>query len=196
MYRDLLGRPGSPSELDFFGAVLGQGYMTQAQLATFFLNSFEGRAHQVDQLYLRLLGRPADADTQAAAALYLAGGGSPAQLEAIVLGSDEYYRLHGGTDAGFLAGLGQDVLGGSLDPAGLALFQAELAAGTPRYTVALQVLGAPQAAAAEANRLYQEALGRPASAAELLVPAMYIQGGNETDVILALLLSNEYAQLP
>jgi hypothetical protein len=195
LYQDLLGRPASPAEVNFFEAVLDQGLMTQAQLATFFLNSFEGRAHQVDQLYLRLLGRPADPATQAAA-LYLSGGGSPAQLKVIVLGSDEYYRLHGGTDAGFLAGLGRDVLGGSLDPAGLALFQAELSTGTSRYVVALQVLGAPQAAVAEANRLYQEALGRPASASELLLPAMYILGGNETDVILALLLSEEYARLP
>jgi hypothetical protein len=48
----------------------------------------------------------------------------------------------------------------------------------------------------EASRLYQEVLGRSASAAELLVPAMYIQGGNETDVLLALLLSDEYDGLP
>jgi hypothetical protein len=196
LYQDLLGRPGSPAEVSFFGAVLDQGFLTQGQLATFFFHSFEYHAHQADQLYLRLLGRHVDTATQAAAALYLAGGGSPVQLEAIVLGSDEYYQLHGGTDAGFLAGLGKDVLSGSLDPAGLALFQAELAAGTPRYVVALQVMGAPQAAVAEANRLYQEVLGRPASGPELLFPAMYILGGNETEVLLALLLSEEYAKLP
>jgi hypothetical protein len=196
LYQDLLGRQPSPAEVNFFGAVLDQGFMTQEQLATFFVNSFEYQACQVDRIYFRFLGRHVDAATGAAATLYLAGGGSLAQLEAVVLGSDEYYQLHGGTDAGFLAGLGQDALGGALDPAGLGLFQAELAAGTTRYALALQALGAPQAAVAEAERLYQQVLRRPASGPEVLLPALSILGGNETDVLLVLLLSEEYAQLP
>jgi CSLREA domain-containing protein len=196
LYQVLLGRQPSTDEVSFFGSVLDQGFLTQEQLATFFLSSFEYHEQQVDQLYLRLLGRHVDAATEAVAALFLAAGGSLDQIEAVILGSDEYFQLHGGTNAGFLAGLGQDVLGGNLDPAAMNLLQAELAAGTPRYVVALQALGTPAAAVAEAQRLYQQVLGRSASSAELLVPAVYILAGNEMDVLLALLLSEEFAQLP
>ena len=193
LYQDLLGRQPGPSEADFFGAALDQGALTQAQVAAFFANSVEYHAHQVDQLYVRLLGRHVDAAT---AALFAAGGGSLGQIEAVILGSDEYFQRHGGTTAGLLAGLGQDVTGGSLDPGAAGLFQAELASGAPRYQIALQAVGLPQAAVAEAGRLYQQVLQRPGSGSELLLPAVLIQGGNEADVILALLLSEEFAQLP
>jgi hypothetical protein len=132
----------------------------------------------------------------ATAALFAAGGGNLEQIEAVILGSDEYFQLQGGTNAGFLAGLGQDVLGGNLDPTSLGLFQAELASGTPRFAVALQALAEPQAAAAEAGRLYQQVLQRSASGSELLVPAMLVLQGDEADLLLALVLSDEFTRLP
>jgi hypothetical protein len=196
LYQDLLGRQPSPAEVNFFGATLDQGFLTREQLATFFLNSFEYHERQVNDLYLRLLGRPADPASLTLGAASLSAGGSLDQLEAGILGSDEYFRLHGGTNAGFLQGLGQDVFGGSIDPADLSLFEAELATGTPRFLVAQQALATPQAAAVEAQRLYQQLLKRSASPAELAYPASLLLGGNDTAVLLGLLLSPEYANRP
>ena len=39
LYQALLGRTGSPDEVNFFGSTLDQGFLTQEQLATFFLSS-------------------------------------------------------------------------------------------------------------------------------------------------------------
>jgi hypothetical protein len=193
LYTDLLGRPASPAEVNFLGALLDQGFVTRAQLAQFFLQSFEYLARQVDQLYVRLLGRHAEPAAQAVGAAFLAAGGRLGQLEAVLLGSDEYFRRHDGTDAGFLAGLGQDVAGGTLDPSDVSLFQAELATGTPRFVVALQALAEPKAAVARAQLLYQQALGRSASPSEVLLPAALLLSGEDAALLLGLLLSDEYA---
>jgi hypothetical protein len=192
LYTDLLGRQPSTDEVNFFGTLLDQGLLTREQLTGFFLQSFEYFTHRVDLLYVRLLGRHADAPTLAVAAGFLAAGGQEAQLAAVICGSDEYYQRHGGTNAGFLAGLGQDLTGGPLDPAAISLFTAELAAGTPRDAVAVQALGLPSAAAFQAALLYAQTLHRSASAAELFYPTVLLLQGNETAVLLGLLVSNEY----
>jgi hypothetical protein len=196
LYTDLLGRSASQAEVNFLGALLDRGIVTRAQLAQFFLQSFEYLTRQVDQLYVRLLGRLAEPAAQAVGTAFLVASGRQSQLEAIVLGSDEYLRLHGGTDAGFLAGLGQDVAGGALDPGDVSLFRAELATGTPRFVVALQALALPQAAAAKAQLYYQKTLKRSASSSELFFPTFMLLAGNDTATLLALLSSDEYARLP
>jgi hypothetical protein len=193
LYMDLLGRQPSTAEVNFFGTSLDQGLLTREQLAQSFLSSPEFFTHQVDQLYVRLLGRHADPAALASGAGFLAAGGHIDQLEAVLLGSDEYFHLHGGTNAGFLAGLEADVLGGAGD---LSPFQAELAAGTPRLVVAQRVLALPQAAAAAAQLLYQQTLKRSASPSELFFPTVLLLQGNDTAVLLALLSSDEYAQRP
>jgi hypothetical protein len=196
LYTDLLGRQPSAAEANFFSALVDQGFLTRAQLAIFFLKCFEYFTQQVDQLYVHLLGRHAEPAAQTVGAAFLAAGGQLGQLDAVLLGSDEYYRRHGGTISGFLAGLGQDVAGGALDPGDVCLLQAALASGTSQFVVALQALALPQAAAAKAQLHYQQTLKRSASPSELFLPTVLLLTGNDTAVLLALLSSDEYAMLP
>jgi hypothetical protein len=192
LYQDLLGRQSTSDEVNFFGALLDQGFLTRAQLAQFFLQSFEYLARQVDQLYVRLLGRHAEPAAQAVGAAFLAAGGRLSQLEAILLGSAEYFRSHGGTSAGFLAGLGQDVAGGALDPGDVSLFTAELATGTTRFVVALEALSKPAAFVAQAQAYDRQLLRRNASASEAAVQAVALLFAGDHNYLEFLLSSAEY----
>jgi hypothetical protein len=46
----------------------------------------------------------------------LAGGSDVAAVDSIIVSSAEYFRLHGGTNDGFLDALFRDALGRDVDP--------------------------------------------------------------------------------
>jgi hypothetical protein len=65
----------------------------------------------VQNWYLQYLQRPADECGLRSWVRQLRCGKPPECVEAALLGSDEYYRLHGCTPEGFVRGLYADVLG-------------------------------------------------------------------------------------
>jgi hypothetical protein len=115
-------------------------------------------------------------------------------VEADFLGSAEYFQMHGGSIAGFLAALYQDGLGRDIDASGQAYFTQFLLEGGSREGVALQVLSSDEGLQHTVQGLYQEFLGRSADPAGLAYWVDVLKnGGREELVIAALLGSDEFS---
>src|SRR5207253_6456122 len=99
----------------------------------------EYRSHLIDGLYQKILQRPSDSAGKTWFDQYLAGGSRVDAARAIMLGSPEYFNLHGGTNDGFVNALYQDVLGRAPEPNGQAYWLQQLASGKSRTDVALGV---------------------------------------------------------
>ncbi|HEX8199982.1 MAG TPA: S8 family serine peptidase, partial [Isosphaeraceae bacterium] len=89
-----------------------------------------------------------------------AAGGDDAVL-ANILTSPEYYAVHGGTPAGFVAGLYVDLLGRGVDPVGAAFWPSVLQSGTSRLAVVQAIQATPEARLTKVARWYRDDLGRP-----------------------------------
>lgn len=166
LFQDLLGRPADEAGLAYYETLLGVG-LPRAQVVQSIVRSPEYLQGMVASLYEDLLGRPVDAAGLQQFAQFLAQGGTTDALKAILLGSQEYFRNHGGTNAGFLQGLYEDVMGRPADAPGFQLWAGALAAGAARTTVAQTFIGSPEALSRDVRSLYDEFLHRPADAAGL-----------------------------
>jgi Tol biopolymer transport system component len=116
--------------------------------------------HLVGELVSYFLGRRAAAWEVDAAAGLLAGGLTVEQVEALVVGSDEYLAAHGGTVDGFLDGLYQEVLGRPVDATARTLWRSAIGLGWSRTLVAWFVLTSGEYRANQVSYLYQRYLGR------------------------------------
>jgi hypothetical protein len=163
--------------------------------------SLEYRTKLVNDTYLQYLGRRADPQGLQMGLSILAGtplyvGAAPGlvQLRLRLLSSPEYFQNRGGnTNAGFVAALFQDVVGRPVDPANLARYLGQLAGGTPRASVASQVLTSVEGTEHTVDTYFRLYLRRPADR-----PALDGFGGalrrgtKEEDVIRAIVASAEY----
>src|SRR5206468_3539960 len=120
-YQAILGRDVDPTGLAFWTRLLNQGQLNRTQAIQAILGSLEYRAKVVTDLYHSLLRRNPDAFGLATFVNFLGSGGTIAQVQALILGSGEYFVTQGGgTVNGFLAALYRDVLGRQIDPNGQA----------------------------------------------------------------------------
>src|SRR5208282_6924309 len=103
------------------------------------VSSQEYRVNLVQSMYQQLLHRPADANGLATWVNFLNQGGTDQQLEANLLGSNEYFNNAGATNNGFLSALYLDVLHRPIDSVGSQTFLQELSQGTSRTAVAAAV---------------------------------------------------------
>lgn len=130
VYRDLLRREADPGGLASFTSALDRGAADRFEVVRAIQNSTEFRTLVVQDVYARFLFRPIDPVGLNTWVPFLAQGGTPLQLEARILGSQEYFvRRGGGTNFGFLQALFQDLLGRPPDTAGLASFSQALVFG-------------------------------------------------------------------
>ena len=128
------------------------------------------------------------------------GAASVSDVHASILGSDEFFAAHGGTAAGFLAGLYQDVLGRSPDPAGLQQWLAAYNSGTlTRFQIARTFLTSPEGRLTEVAHWFQDDLGRTTSIAALKADPgvgawanLLLQGYGDNTVQAAIMSSTEY----
>jgi uncharacterized protein (TIGR03118 family) len=192
LYQDLLGRTVDPSGQAFWAGQLDGG-AARGQVVQGIENTTEFRAHVVNTLYGKLLNRQADPMGLSVWTGFLAQGGTQQQVEGMLLGSDEYFTRHGGTNAGFLQSLYQDLLHRAIDPTGMSIWSQDLAAGASRAAVATAVLAAGETATLEVQNLYQQLLHRAAdpTGLQVFVPQLSA-GAPEAAVIAALVSSNEY----
>src|SRR5262249_25496206 len=143
-YRDLLQREAEPAALAFWGGLLDQGG-NHRQLVQGIVNSQEYHLRQVFNQYDTFLNRAPDVGGLILSERFLAQGGRVDQLQSILLGSLEYFqRRGGGSNAGFLAALYQDVLGRPIDLFGAQSLTRVLASGVPRTAVAAALIGSPE----------------------------------------------------
>jgi hypothetical protein len=119
------------------------------------------------------------------------------QLESSLASSSEYAQLHGSTDASWVAGLYNDLLGRPAEGQGLSYWLAQLQAGESRYQVALSIATSAEREAIVVANDYQTFLGRSAGASEIAywVHAFELGEKNE-DVIAGFIASPEYYNNP
>jgi hypothetical protein len=98
----------------------------------------------VKQTYEQYLHRCPDRDGFEAAVCCLRRGGSVEGFQAGVIGSDEYYRLHGCSPRGFVIGLYEDVLGREPECSEVRSWLCNLDCCGCRATLARQFLCAAQ----------------------------------------------------
>ncbi len=192
LYQDVLQRPIDAGGQTFFGNQLAGG-ASRMQVALELVQSPEGRTDEVQQLYQHLLGRSGDTAGLAGWVQALNAGTSLSQIEAAFLGSPEYGQKHGGTNAGFLAAVYQDVLGRAIDSGGQTGWMNQLAAGASRSSVALAILQSMEGLTDVVNALYSSLLHRSADSVGLASDLAALQQGVSREFIEAAILgSPEY----
>ena len=189
LYLNLLGRPADPVGLAAFVSLLDRGEATRTQVAQVITQSEEYRSVVVRNLYRTLLGREADPGGLSAFVGFLRGG-SVAQLKAVLLGSDEYFRRAGSTHDGFLGMLYRDVLGRDPDASGRQHFGQALAAGAARGVVAQGVVASRESLERIVRGWYRQSFRRDADAGGLAGFVGFLQTGGREDTALALILSS------
>jgi uncharacterized protein DUF4214 len=165
LYADVLGRLAAPSEVEYWRGQLAAG-QSQDSVVVGFVLSTEHRSNVVQGLYHDYLGRGTDPGGEAYWVNVLGQGVSEFQLLALIVGSDEYYRNHGGDDAGFIRGLYHDVLQRP-DPPGpseIAYWHGVLESGRSRASVAEGFINSPEFIGVGVDEMYRDFLRRDADA--------------------------------
>jgi hypothetical protein len=193
-FLDLLGRAGNPKTVAHLGVLLDQG-ASRTQIALAIISSPPYVFKEVNDAYVRLLGRPAEPRGLNAGVRFLQQGGTLEQLKAILLGSQEYFVHHGGgTINGFLNAVFPAVLQRPLDPQNARILGGLLARGhLSRRDVALLLLTSPEARRLQVRGYYKTFLRRPADQMALSKGVNALLHGLRDEVFIASLIgSNEY----
>lgn len=192
VYNSMLGRNADPAGQFFWSTLLNQGYSRpQFVLAIEFTSEF--RAVATQDLYSRYLGRAAEPTALIASVAFLNSGGTITQLGSFILGSPEYYQLHGGTNAGFLSALYLNVLHRPIDPGAILVYGQQLALGVPRFQVAFEVGTSLEGDINVIRVLYLTFLHRPVDPAGLIFWVNQLGSGVRIENVLASLVgSDEY----
>ena len=195
MYRDLLGRKVDATGLAAWAGLLDSG-VSRTQVALDIMASGEYLKRVVDELYLKYLQRPADPTGEAMFVSDLQMGVTIEQVIAAIAGSPEYFQNRGGgTNAGFLNALFQDVLGRPPDPAGFNLFMQDLAQGVSRTAVAAAMLASTEYQKDLITAFYEQLLDRSPDSGGLNTWLQKLQSGQTDQQVMAGMIGdagNEY----
>jgi hypothetical protein len=110
LHRDLLGRAPDAAGLNNWLMMMARG-MTATQVAQAFATSVERQSIIVTADYLALLGRPPEAGAVTFWVNQLGHGLNRADVETMIVGSDEFFQRQGNTNVNFIVAAYQDVLG-------------------------------------------------------------------------------------
>jgi hypothetical protein len=162
-YQVLLNRAPDPAALTAWSSALDSTQLTRLQVATGIINSQEFQSDEIQNLYQTLLKRPADASALNSFTNFLAQGNTINEVKAFILSSDEYFQNRGGgTNAGFVQALYNDLLGRNPDPAGGQAFQTALANGVSRAQVVSVIITSNEGIQDEVRQMYSQLLQRTA----------------------------------
>jgi uncharacterized repeat protein (TIGR02543 family) len=193
VFVDLLHREADRASLDaYFPRLLGGLIRPAAALEI--LHSAEYRAMLVQSIYMSFLHRAPTPPEVAAGVAMLAGGATDEDVAAAILGSPEYFITRGGgTNAGFVNALYQDLLGRMPSAAEQAQWDAAFGAGATRSQVALQVLHSAEYRARLIRSWFQAYLNRAPTDAELAAYlARFAAGETDEQLQASILGSPEY----
>jgi hypothetical protein len=149
----------------------------------------------VTDAYSRYLGRTPDAAGLSGwVGAMLSGSVTDEQLEAEFIGSPEYINDHGGSGAGWIRGMYQDLLGRQPSDAEVQAWAAFLNQGGSTTTVAYEFAASPEREGIRIRDDYQRYLGRGPSDAEVAawVTAFANHQITNEDVIAGFVGSPEY----
>jgi hypothetical protein len=191
LYFDLLGRASATPETDYWEAVLDRG-VSHDTIASAFLTSRERRASFIDQYYQDYLGRPVDAAGLDYWLDVWQRHNGPEIVRASLIGSAEYYAAHGGTPAGAIQGLYNDILGRNAVAVEVAYWD-EVLTRTPLSGISLGFLTSDEYRLGLISDWYQEFLDRPSESAGGQFWLNHMKHGMPQHQIQALLIgSQEY----
>src|SRR5262249_22807016 len=109
------------------------------------------------------------------------------------LASDEFYKLNGGSDAGFLSKIYQDVFGRPIDRLALYSYEGLLAHGTTRQAVAAAILASMESAHRKIEGWVFRLLRRRADTVMFANYTAALQAGATDEQIIDLIVaSDEY----
>jgi len=198
VYLDLLQRSVDASGLANWTAFLDRGN-SHIALVQAIEGSPEYRALIVRYLYGYVLGRTAEDAGMNNWVNFLNQGGTAEQVEANLLGSDEYFVYRtgaNGTNEVFLQMLYRDALHRVIDSSGMETWRQALPNGTSRSAVAASVLASVESDRMEVQSLYSWFLRRTADSGGLDTFTGSLQNGVANEAIIATLLgSDEYFSL-
>jgi uncharacterized delta-60 repeat protein len=191
VYPDLLQRPVDPGGLAFWSGLLDRG-SSPSQVVQEMQSSQEYHSLEVRNLYRRVLGRFPDDSGSAAWTTFLNQGGTVLQLEAFLLGSGEFFAIHGSdNNQGFLPALYQIVLQRPIDSSGAQSWGQALQAGAlSRQAVAAAVLASIESDHLEVQSLYLQFLHRAADPSGLDTFTTELQQGVPYEQVAGILLSS------
>ena len=189
VYHDLLGRDAEPQGLVFWSAALLTG-TSPFMMAQAIVASPEYHTREIQSIFQQYLGRPADGPSLTAFNQFLSQGGTIAQAKAVLLGSNEYYVLHGNTPTGFANAIYQDLLGRPVDSGAQTAILAELAAGAARSQIATQVMAHSEYQRRQVQSWYQQFLDRTAEPGGLNYATGRLAAGTSEELMIAAIVSS------
>src|SRR4051794_1565843 len=183
LYRSFLHREPAPGEGAAHVQALGSG-ASQASVIRAFATSPEYQAGVVQRTFRELLHRDAEPGALAGFGAALRDGLTEDRLREVVLGSQEYFARHGGTAAGWLAGVYEDVLGRGLAPGEGQAWLDQLAGGRSREAVGGAIASTHEAHEQEVEHAFELELGRHADdTARASWTGLLDQGGHLRDLL-------------
>jgi hypothetical protein len=198
LYHTLLGRDGAAAEIASWNTVMHSGapaFATRQAVAASFLQSSEYCSDVVVGTYRRLLGRAADPAGLSSFVNALQAGRTVLELEAVIMGSDEYFASRGNSsNAGFLQAVYLDVLNRAPDASGLQSYSSLLASGSSRQSVAAIVFASGESAGLRATEVYANTLHRAPDPGGLAAATASLANGlTDTQLAGVFVTSTEYA---
>ncbi len=191
IYIDLLGRPADAAGLATLGGLLTGG-APRNTVASSVLTSTEYRTRLLTGFYATFLRRAPSAAEISFWLPAFAASLTDEQIEAQITASPEYFALAGGTNAGWINRIYNDVLGRAPSASEASAFAALLGSST-RTTVGLAILNSNEAILLRVQLDYPRFLRRNGTAADMTAFASAIIGGSTDEQVIALLVgSDEY----
>jgi hypothetical protein len=195
LYKDILQRPGSSSEIAGWVSLINAGALTPLKVATAILQSSESYADIVIGMYQSYLRRTPAPPEIASDVSFFQGGGTYEQLLLIVVSAPEYYtRAAFVLNYQYVVNVYEDVLGRAADTSGLQSFTAELNSGTAAPIQIVQAITSSQEYRTDVvENLYSQYLHRAADPTGLTAWLTFLQqGGTGEQVAAALVASPEF----
>jgi hypothetical protein len=195
LYINLLHRIGGPAEVNFWVNVLDTS-ANPALVASEFVNSIEFRTNLVRFDYQALLHRSPTAQEIAPWLNALQHGFQEDALEAAILGSNEYFALHGATPASWLVAVSNDALAQQIPPTTLNVTNPALNLANFRFQTAYGLVISGQAHTLVVTTDYRQLLLRDPDVVGTAFWANRLdQTGFPSQVLVGLVSSPEYIGL-
>jgi streptogramin lyase len=191
LYVTLFHRHADPGAARWVN-LLNQG-VSPATIVLAIEASTEFRINLVQDLYQHYLHRQADDGGLQTFVNALAAGVTIEEVQAALIGSQEYFQLHSGTTDGFLTAAYQDALNRAPDAGGRAFWSQRLGAGQSRGDVAAEILGLQEFQANLVLSDYRLLLGRGADPTGAAAFESALRSGTTDQALVAAILGSPEA---
>lgn len=190
LYRDMLGRQGSSSEVAGWVAAMSRG-TSRYQVAMAMAGTSEWITTVVTRFYRDALGREPDAAGLAWWVQQAQSGMPVAKIAASFYGSPEY-RQRSGSEQAWLTNVYRALLFREPDAAGMAFWLARLHSGTAATDIAYSFYQSTETREVRVQELYQALLHRAAEPAGVAHWVPIIKERGDLSLAASLAASDEY----